>query len=220
MLKPENGLVLFCSIHDFGQGSKILKLSANFPCIGETIIIGKGSVRKHWLNMFGIIEKRKEIFVSILDKGREEDVFTLVKNEFEMDKAHKGIAFSIPLNRYYDKGDNKLASKGMFGGGKMKYESIFVIANKDLQDDILDAAEAGGSTGGTVIHGRGSGTQEKAVLFNIEIEPEKVIVLILAKTDKSDAIIKSVSDKLNIHEPNAGIIFTMPVSKTLGLYEK
>lgn len=221
MLGPDDGIVLFCSIHDFGQGSRILKLTAEWPCISETIILGKGSVRKQWLNIFGIIESRKEIFVAIVSKAKEEELFNLLLTEFEMDKPHKGIAFSMPLNSFIGNEDLKPVSMGVFKGdkSKMEYESIFVIADKDKQDDILEAAEAAGSTGGTIIHGRGSGTQEKAMLFNIEIEPEKVIVLILSKKIKSEAIINSISEKLDIRKPNAGIIFTIPVSRTLGLYE-
>jgi len=86
-----------------------------------------------------------------------------------------------------------------------------------LAEDVLEAAKSAGSTGGTVIHGRGSGVHEKAKLFNIEIEPEKEIVLILSETAKTDYIVEAIKEKLNIDKPGAGILFVLDVNRTSGL---
>ena len=116
----------------------------------------------------------------------------------------------MPLKYFIGCDKEKAASSSHEkGADNMKYEAIFVVANKDRLDDILDAAEAAGSTGGTVIHGRGAGSQEKAALFNIEIEPEKVIVLILSQVSKTTGIVDAIRDKLDVHKPNTGIVFVM-----------
>ena len=99
------------------------------------------------------------------------------------------------------------------------YEAIFVIVEKGLAENVLDAAEAAGSRGGTVIHARGSGSREKEKIFNIEIEPEKDIVLILSKIEGLDHIVDAIEGVLNINTPGAGILFTLDVNRTLGLYE-
>ncbi len=79
----------------------------------------------------------------------------------------------------------------------MKYEAIFTIVDRGVSDSVIDAATKAGSTGGTIIHGRGgSGTQETAKLFNLEIEPEKDIILILSKVDKTEDIVTSIEEKL------------------------
>ncbi len=78
----------------------------------------------------------------------------------------------------------------------MKYEAIFTIVDRGVSDSVIDAATKAGSTGGTIIHGRGgSGTQETAKLFNLEIEPEKDIILILSKVDKTEDIVTSIEEK-------------------------
>ena len=106
------------------------------------------------------------------------------------------------------------------GVNNLDYQAIFVIVDKGSMDDVLEAAESAGSTGGTVIHGRGSGTKEKETLFNIEIEPEKEIVLILSKVDKTQSIVDAINERLNLERPGAGIIFVMDVSRTVGLFEE
>ena len=52
----------------------------------------------------------------------------------------------------------------------------------------------------------------------MQIEPEKDMVLILASDDTCSEIISSIREKLNIDEPGTGIIFSVGVSETYGLY--
>lgn len=214
--------ILFCSILDYGKGSKMLKLSKELGGVGETIFIGRGTLRNEWLNILGVEDIRKEVFITIINEELEDIFYKEVSKRFALERRHHGIAFSMPL-KYFITGKEKIGlsdgEKGVSSVSKIDFESIFVIVDKGSLDDVLDAAEAAGSTGGTVIHGRGSGSKEKAKLFNIEIEPEKEILLILSQVSNTEKIVNSIKDKLDIHKPNAGIIFVMDVSRTLGLYK-
>jgi nitrogen regulatory protein PII len=217
---PDFDLILFCCILDFGKGSKMFRLSKEIGAWGGIVLCGKGTVREEWLKVLGITETRKEIFFTIVNKTLEDIFYQKVSDKFSLRKSHHGIAFSIPLRYFVEGSGDEIPSKAEKKGmGSMDYEAIVVIANKNDLDDVLDAAEAAGSTGGTVIHGRGAGSQEKATLFNIEIEPEKIVVLILSRISRTKKIVDSIKEKLDIHKPNAGIIFIMNVSRTLGLYE-
>ena len=220
MEKMMTNPILFCSILDYGKGSKMCKLAKEINSVGGTILLGKGTVRSQWLNLLGVVEIRKEIFIAIIDQHLEDTFYKTVSKKFSIEKRHHGIAFSIPLKYWMSSKDKKIVAnyskKGVDG---MDFEAIFVIVNKSDLDDVLDAAEAAGSTGGTVIHGRGAGSSlEKTTLFNIEIEPEKEILLILSEASKTEEIVNSISAKLNLHKPNTGIIFVLDVTKTLGLF--
>lgn len=215
MQSAKNNLILFSSILDFGKGSKALELSKELGGRKGTVFLGKGTIRAEWLNVLGAMETRKEIFITLIDEGLEDIFYEKMTDKFNLDKKGHGIAFSMPIKYLID--GNKSNPKKE-GENKVAYECIFTIVDKGLSGDVLEAAEAAGSTGGTVIHGRGTGTQEKALLFNIKIEPEKEIVLILSKTENTDSIIDSIEKKLHISEPGTGIIFVMDVSRTLGLY--
>lgn len=214
-------LILFCSIMDFGKGSKALKLAKKSGALGGAIFLGKGTIKNELLNLLGVLEVRKEIFLTIVDEETEDTFYNEMENKFNLDKPNKGIAFSSPLKSFIDIRETEYSPKTEKEGvNNMNYEAIFVIVNKGLSEDVLDAAESAGSKGGTVIHGRGSGTQEKEKLFNIEIEPKKDIILILSKTEKTENIVKSIKDMLNICQVGAGIVFTLGVNRTLGLYEE
>ncbi|NLN49222.1 MAG: P-II family nitrogen regulator [Clostridiales bacterium] len=214
MISAKDNLILFSCILDFGKGSKALELSKVLGGKMGTIFLGRGTVRAEWLNVLGALDVRKEIFITIIDEESEDIFYKRMADKFNLNKKRHGIAFSMPIGHFYNRSNLKKE-----GENKVAYECIFTIVDKGLSGDVLEAAEAAGSTGGTVIHGRGTGTREKATLFNIKIEPEKEIVLILAKTENTDSIVDSIEKKLNIKEPGTGIIFVMDVSRTLGLYQ-
>lgn len=214
-----NKLILFCSIMDFGKGSKALKLARKLGAIGGTIFLGKGTVRSELLNILGLLEIRKEIFLTIIDEGLEDIFYDEMSNKFGLNKPNHGIAFSMPLKGCIEIRENKhLLNTEKKGVTNVNYEAIFVIVDKGLSDSVLDSARSAGSTGGTVIHGRGTGTREKEKLFDIEIEPEKDIILILSRVEKTEKIVNAIKERLNIDEPGAGIIFVLDVNRTLGLY--
>lgn len=215
-----NNLMLFCTIVDFGKGSKALKLVRKAGAIGGTVFLGKGTVKNDLLNILGLVEIRKEIFITVIEEESEDDFFKKIAKELHLDKPNHGIAFSMPLKELIKSKEYRIVSDTEKKGVEnMDYEAIFVIVDKGLSDDVMEAAKKAGSKGGTVIHARGSGSQEKAKLFNIEIEPEKDIVLILSKESEAKKIVDSIQDKLDICKPGAGIIFVLDVNKTLGLYE-
>jgi len=213
--------VLFCCIIDCGKGNKVIKIAQKIGAISEVIFIGRGTVRNQWLKLLGILDVRREIFISIIDAELESAFYNELNKQLGLNKPKHGIAFSIPIKSVVEIDDREYKSQNIEKGvANMSYEAIFVIVDKGSLDTVIDAAEAAGSTGDTVIHGRGLGNHEKAkYLFNIEIEPEKDIVLILSKADKTENIVNAIRERLNIDNPGAGIIFVLDVKRTMGLYE-
>lgn len=221
MISLNKSLILFWCILDYGKGSKLFKLYKESGGVGGTILLGRGTVRNELLKMLGILDVRKEVFMTIIDEEKEDEFYQKVTKRFALDKPHHGIAFSMPV-KYCSKveGSKKISSPERKGVNDLGYEAIFVVVNKGSLDEVLEAAESAGSTGGTVLHGRGSGSKGKETLFNIEIEPEKEIVLILSKEDKTEAIVNAIRERLDLDKPGTGIIFVMDVSRTVGLYQE
>ncbi|MCD8574631.1 MAG: hypothetical protein LRY28_03935 [Erysipelotrichaceae bacterium] len=77
-----------------------------------------------------------------------------------------------------------------------------------------------GASGGTIINARGSGVNETSKIFNMEIEPEKEIVMIVSHTDKSHQIIDKIKKDLNIDEPGQGILFVQEAAEVHGLFHQ
>ena len=97
------------------------------------------------------------------------------------------------------------------------HEAIFCIVNAGFSDAVMDAARELGARGGTVIHARGTAGSEAERLFQITVQPEKEIVMILVSTDIKDDILHGLYRSVGLKTPGQGIAFSLPVDAAVGL---
>ena len=97
------------------------------------------------------------------------------------------------------------------------HEVIFCIVNAGFSDEVMDAAREFGARGGTVIRARGTANAEAEKLFNIAIQPEKEIVMILVESKIKNDILHAVYKAVGLNTPGQGIAFTMPVESVVGI---
>ena len=100
-----------------------------------------------------------------------------------------------------------------------KHEVIMCIVNSGFSDSVMDAARELGARGGTVIRARGTANAEAEKLFNIAIQPEKEIVMILVDTKIKNDILHALYKAVGLKTPGQGIAFSMPVEDVIGLTE-
>ncbi|ENH96092.1 nitrogen regulatory protein P-II [Gracilibacillus halophilus YIM-C55.5] len=215
---------LVCVVVKFGLGSKVIKAAKKKGVSGGTIFIGRGTVSNRILNLLGVSDIRKEIVFMITDKRRTTRVLHHLNNVFHFDKRNHGIVFTTSISSLlgtrsctvqYDEKSTDEES----GEDQTMYQNISVIVDRGNAEDVIDAAMKAGSKGGTIMNARGSGVHETGKLFSMNIEPEKELVMILSEEDKTDDIVRSIRNELNIDEPGKGIIFVQEVSQTMGIYE-
>lgn len=95
-----------------------------------------------------------------------------------------------------------------------KFELIVCIVNAGFSQNVMEAARAAGARGGTIVRGRGSANPEAEEFFNITIQPDKEIVLILVPRNVKDTILKAVYKNSGLPTEGQGIAFTLPVERT------
>lgn len=210
---------IICVIVNIGKGSRVLKIGKQNGISGGTIFYGRGTADNHILKLLGLDDIRKEIVILAADreviKGALED-FT---KKLNLAKRNQGIVFTIPIanllgNKNCVYSQNAISRKV----DQVMYQAIFTIVDSEESEDVIAAAVAAGSQGGTVISGRGAGSHESSKLFSMNIEPEKDIVLILSESQTSDAIVASISHAVEIEKPGNGVLFTLDVNNTRGLF--
>ena len=103
---------------------------------------------------------------------------------------------------------------------KKGFKCIFAVVNNGFAEEAMEAAKACGARGGTVLHGRGTISKEAEKFFNITIQPEKEIVMILAKADAVDAILNGLYKAIGTSTQAQGIAFALPVDEIAGLNAK
>lgn len=97
------------------------------------------------------------------------------------------------------------------------YEVVFCIVNAGYSDVVMDAAKEVGARGGTVIHARGTANKEAEKYFQITIQPDKDIVMILVPTSIKDDVLHAIYRNAGLKSEGQGIAFSMAVDKVVGL---
>ena len=214
-----NEVALFVAVMNFGVGSKVVKCGRDFGLAGGTIFLGKGTVKKSIFDFLELNEIRKEIVIMGGMKETVDEALIKLKNKFHLEKPGKGIAMSIPINVLMGLPNLVEAEKPVKGGKKPMYNLIYVIVDMGKAEDVLEAAREAGSTGATIMTARGTGNHHKVEkVFNMEIEPQKEILMIISNVEKVPAITEAIRMKMGIDDPGHGVIFTIDINEIHGLY--
>ena len=100
------------------------------------------------------------------------------------------------------------------------YKCVLAIVNTGFSEVAMESAKGAGATGGTILTARGTASKDAEKFFNISIQPEKEIVMILCKTALVDGILKSLYKAIGSSTQAQGIAFALPVDEVCGLEEK
>lgn len=211
---------MMCVIVNHGHGSKVVNMAKKYGVVGGKIMHGTGTANSRILDYLGLSDIRKEVVLMFAFPEVAAAALEGLSKELKLEKPNHGIAFSVPVMQIIGSAKLKLAeSNTQIEGEDTMYQMIMVIVDKGRAEDVIDAATAAGSKGGTIINARGAGVHETSKVFAMEIEPEKEIVMILSEQETVEAIVNSIREKLNIDAPGNGIISIQPVTRTYGLYK-
>ena len=121
--------------------------------------------------------------------------------ELNLTRPGRGIAFALPLTGITAAANRQIQSATVSVemqnnrevpamAESIRYELIVSIIEHGTADEIMAAAKTAGATGGTVLKARGLRAAEVEKFLNITIQPEKDLVLILARADQRQGIMK------------------------------
>lgn len=210
------GYQLINIIVNCGQGSKILKSAKESGVHGGTLLYGMGTASNRILDFLGFSDIKKEIVLILTDCITANLALENLNKEYKFYKNNHGIAYTKTISRIVG-ARNCNCQDSIKSEVDYMYNEITIVVDRGRAEYVIDAAIKAGSKGGTIINARGSGIHETSKLFSMNVEPEKEIIIILSEKDKTDAIVESIKNELNIEEPGAGIIFVNNVNKAYGL---
>jgi nitrogen regulatory protein PII len=101
-----------------------------------------------------------------------------------------------------------------------EYCLILTIVNRGYAELVMDAARDAGVSGGTVLYARGTGVHAAEKFMNIDIQPEKEVVMTLVKRESVRTIMHAILEEGGLRTKARGISFTLPVTDLVGLSEE
>lgn len=100
---------------------------------------------------------------------------------------------------------------------KFSHEVVVCIVNDGFSDSVMTVAKKVGAKGGTVINAKGTANAEAEKFFNITVQPEKEIVLIVVPVSIKNELLTALYKEVGLNSPGQGIAFSLPIDKVVGL---
>lgn len=99
----------------------------------------------------------------------------------------------------------------------MSISVIFCIVNNGFAEVAMDSAKKHGATGGTILNARGTASKEAEKHYNITIEPDKEILMLVVDSAIKNEIMYGLYDDVGVGTPAQGIAFAMPIEDVVGI---
>lgn len=186
----------------------------------NALTLAYGTATRNMLDFFGLKNTEKYVAVSIFSENMEKDIFKKIKTSLQLQKVGNGIAFSVPLSstsKYINDSFNNKRGDIMEKDDDKKYHLIVTIVQEGYSDKVMTVARKYGANGGTLIKGRGIGDKNSFKFFNMTLEPEKDIVLIVSSTEDKNKIMEGILEKNGIKTEAKGFCFSIPIDNQLGI---
>lgn len=183
-------------------------------------LIGRGTATKSMLDLLGLSAREYHIIMTIADRDRTARLIDEARRNLYIDAPGQGIIVATPIKSVG--GGKTLAN---LNGGRptegapeinYNYEIVLAIANEGYTDAVMEAAREAGARGGTVLHGKGTGSKDAAKFFGVSIASEKEVIMIVAKSSEKAAIMKAIIDKAGTQTDAGAVVMSLPVSAIAG----
>lgn len=177
---------------------------------------GKGTATDVMMDYLGIGEKEKCITFSFLPLNMTFDISKKIKSKYR-----DTYSFVIPVSsiggKHIMEHFSSLSEQDNLKSNNIKFnkELVLIITNRGYIDSVMEVAREAGAPGGTVIHARGTGTNNSEKFFGVTLGAEKEMIFIVTDRDKKDNIMKSIMEKVGLNTDAASIVFSLPATEIL-----
>lgn len=213
-----NYVISICDPKSLEQLTEICK-ELSLPL--SIVLHGRGTAVRSMLDILGIDSNEKRVVLSVCNAEKTRLLLREQKKRMFLGVPGHGISAAIPIKsvgggktvEYFSEGQTDVKYKPETS---YAYELIVAIANEGRTDLVMNAARAAGATGGTVLHGKGTGKKEEEMFFHVSIAREKEVVFIVAKSAQKAAIMQSILKHAGPNTEAEAIVFSLPVSEAAG----
>lgn len=187
----------------------------------SVVLHAHGTAVRSMLDILGIESNEKRVVLTIATQEKTRRLIDEQKRRLFIGVPGHGIVVSVPIKSI---GGGKTVA---FLGGSQQpakytpelnysYELIVAIANEGRTDLVMNAARSAGAAGGTVLHGKGTGSNKAEKFYSVSIAQEKEVILIVAKTEQKAGIMRAILEKAGPNTEAGTIVFSLPTSEVAG----
>ncbi len=215
------------TVSERGFGNRVVKLYKSYNIHAHHISAGHGSASSEILQSLGIGSSEKDIVFSFGSEDRIKALMNELGGELGHHMGFRGIAIALKFT-----GMNRMAAEAITiteensptrasGGIAMEYTQdkknslLLISVNFGYTDDVMCCARANGATGGTIIRSRWVGSEDIEKIHGFNIQKEREMILIVADSEKRNAIMNEVNNKFGLKTDAHAIICSLPVERAV-----
>lgn len=209
-------LKLLFIISDDEKRLKILMNEFDLPF--NVISYGEGTASQGILDFLGLNKTEKILLTSIIPVVLEKEILNYIKKEMKIKEIGNGVAWTVPLSsspQYVRDAFEK--KRGVKMNNKKGYHLLLTMVVEGYAEKVMSVAKKCGANGGTLIKGRDIGTKSGFKFFNVQVEPEKDILLIVCKEEEKNKIMEGILEKYGANTEARGICITLPIDNVVGI---
>ena len=207
-----NVMTLIISEHQANLFIDIIKEKNLYDGI---VFLAKGTVKNSFLNLIGLKNQKMRLIDVLIESEKSKEIIDYTAEKLKLNEQNHGIAYLTSKRMVKDEEGKSNVSNTI--GVKTMFKKITVIVNRGMADDVMDIARESGARGGTILHGKGTGSKNAAKLFGMEVEPEKELILIIVPTELEEKVVNNLYDKLEMHKGGNGILFVEDITDVRGI---
>lgn len=198
-------------------GKDILDWADSRGIKGDNVAAVSGTRNENVLKFLGISQSQSQWLLLTASEELETEIYDRFCMECLSNPSSHGIAFTIP----FIVNSELIKEKGIEFSNEenVNYLALFIIVSSGNGAKVMEMAQLQGAKGGSIINNRVSGEHEKLNYFNIELNPDKEIVLIIDKKDRIHEIYNYLENEYYGSKLSAGKMFSVPVTRTAGIRE-
>ena len=217
-------IYMLVTISDRNQTRRFLAFYKEHQITMTLITFGRGTTTSEILDSFGLEAAEKAVLFAFVTGSEWKIVKQGLQKQMKIDIPGTGIAFIVPLSSIGGKKQLQFLTEGRSFKKEeestlkdTRYELLVVIADQGYSDMIMDAARAADAPGGTVIHAKGTGTEQAERFLGVSIAAEKEMIFMVTKREGKNAIMRAIMDKAGLATEAKAIVFSLPVTETAGI---
>ena len=200
---------------------RVCEIAAALDLPQTVTLLGHGTAVQSMLDLLGIESTEKRVIMTVANPEKTRKFIKEMRRQVYIGIPGHGIIMAVPIKSvgggktlaYLNNGEQRPARYTPELSDR--YELIVIVANEGRTDQVMNAARAAGATGGTVLHGKGTGSQNKK-FYNVSIAAEKEVILMVAPSDRKAAIMQSVLHHAGPDSDAGAVLFSLPVSEVAG----
>ena len=200
-----SSLFLMITITDRRSTDGFLQLYKSHGVTVSMRTVGSGTAVQETLSTLGLEKTEKAVLLAVVTAESWQKIQKDLRRKMQIDVPGTGIAIIVPLSSIGGKRELGFLIQGQEfvreeeGTLKeTKHELIVAIANYGYNTQVMKAAEEGGATGGTVLHGKGVGMKRAEQYLGVSLVSEKEEIFIVAKSEQKNAIMSAIMEKAGL----------------------